>query len=296
MGPPPHLAPVLLDGISAGTVALDVVPKPGLAIAGRVVDRDGHPVTGVRVDMRTPRIDGPDEETGIMWTGVFDGPVDADGRFRVDGLPEGRFRIVLFEDNGDASSAQIRDGAVVRAGETDLKLVTPEDTTISGVVTDEHDVPWIVHVELIPVTGGPSQMAYAQKEGRFRFIGLDPTQRYRLVVLQPGLAPAKADDVAPGTQDVRLRLFTGLQVQGRVLAADGSPLAKAFVRLRRQGVDNQPTVQADAEGKFFAQGLVDGEYAVDVSVAGKSEDSIRDWRECGTIRAGDKDVELRTTK
>ena len=79
-----------------------------------------------------------------------------------------------------------------------------------------------------------------------------------------------------------------------MLQRDGTPFADGRVSLVLEGGDYRVSAPTDADGRFTAKALKDGVYRVEASMnvirAGQTP------RACGTIKAGDKDVEMRMTE
>ncbi len=297
----PYLAPARLDGVVGGSTGVVVTLRLGLAIAGHVVDPEGRGVAGVTVAVEPPRRAGDDPDADACWTGPIWTPerTDATGAFRIEGLPPGRCRVVPMGVSLTVPSAlQFEGDADVRAGDLDLRLVASGARTIGGAVLDGDGSPIQADVELVRVDGSGSQKFQTDPwTGSFTFIGLDAGTRWRLVAApcDHDLTAASAE-AAPGEHDVRLVCAAGLRAAGRVLTSDGSPLADALVRLRRAGPENERYARTDAEGRFVAKGLLEGEYRVEAATAPPTDGRPWDWRDCGTLRAGETTADLRPSR
>ena len=73
---------------------------------------------------------------------------------------------------------------------------------------------------------------------------------------------------------------------------DGKPLANDHVQLFLEGGDYRVWAQTDADGRFTAKALRDGVYRVEETISAIRPGQKATPRACGTIKAGDKDVEL----
>jgi hypothetical protein len=292
------LAPTFVDGVTAGTVGLDVVAAKGQSISGVVVDRDGRPVTGFVVDVQTPASASPDANQHPQWSRVFVTELDAAGKFVVGGLPPGRYRLVLTDAKDHRPAAvQIDGDAIVTAGAGPVRLVASTGTTISGVVGDAEGNPLITSLQLVATPGGEPVVERTRgNSGEFVFSGLDPARRYRLVAACGGFLTVTLDDVAPGAHDLKIRLPQGLDATGHLYAADGAALSGADLRFRRDGVEDPPNVRSGEGGAFSAFGLREGEYRAEAFVRDPADATKGEWRECGTLRAGDSAATLRLSR
>jgi hypothetical protein len=96
------------ESVTAGTTGLRLKLVAGASIAGVVVDAHGAAVAGVRVDV----LYDPSATQGLHVLS------DAEGRFRIDGLPPGRTYTVV------ARGSRANE---VAAGAKDLRLVIAAD-------------------------------------------------------------------------------------------------------------------------------------------------------------------------
>jgi hypothetical protein len=96
--------------------------------------------------------------------------------------------------------------------------------------------------------------------------------------------------------DLRVVIEIGFTASGRLLAGDGKPLTGTQLRFVATGHEApERHAETDGEGRFTVDGLRDGEYRVELwpKVVLEAGDPMPEWRPVGTIRARDKDVELR---
>jgi len=158
---------------------------------------------------------------------------------------------------------------------------------VEGTVVDPRDEP-IEGAEIhlgVPQNTMPNQLAFfdpqglglralSGRDGRFELSGLMPGVGYELAVLAPGHAPGVVGfgplEVGAEKPDLRIVLETGRRGVGRVVGADGEPIAGAevrIVRLPEKGMrartitpaDEPIGAETDAEGRFFVTGLAPGE-------------------------------------
>jgi beta-lactamase regulating signal transducer with metallopeptidase domain len=108
------------------------------ALTGRVVVEDGRPVKGLRVlaFVKPDVPPAPNEGPGLTFGIPF---VEADGTYRVEGLPDGEATICLFEPEERTATAvktRVRDGKGVAPD-----LVVAPGGTIEAVVRDREGKP-----------------------------------------------------------------------------------------------------------------------------------------------------------
>ena len=138
---------------------------------------------------------------------------------------------------------------------------------------------------------------YKRQDSTGAFVIKDASDlvHHALTAWKTGLLPANADDVAPGASGVVLKITRGLEASGRVLQKDGTPF-KGYVSLFLEGSDYRVSAQTDGDGRFTAKPLRAGTYRVEESLSVRRYGESGVGRKCGTIKAGDKDVELRMTE
>jgi len=78
---------------------IDMTLKPAGAVAGQIVDAEtGKPIAGAHVSLYW--IGGQDEDTSVFdWdSGDYGGQADDSGKFRIDGLPPGKYQIQVYAE------------------------------------------------------------------------------------------------------------------------------------------------------------------------------------------------------
>ncbi len=124
----PPLAPVWASGVPTGSDAVRLQLGPGGTIRGTIKTQRGAVVPGATVVAL--RHTGPLTRASQAHTTVF----DADGEFRLEGLPPGVYDVV--GGAADHALTRVRD-VELGAGEVVLALVLPDGGWISGRVVDE---------------------------------------------------------------------------------------------------------------------------------------------------------------
>lgn len=244
--------------------------------AGHVVDGDGQPIVRGIVLARRP---GSDEV-------VANAPVGPDGAFAFFGLESGPF-ILTYKTSVHGSEYEVVDGGLdVEEWRTDVVLRLATGATIEGAAFGAAGAPapgvWIRATVGSVLTG-----AYTDQDGRFEIVGLVPGRDYRLTVWSRGFVPETRTVVA-GERGVRFVLEPGLTATGRVVYADGKPVANRPLIVRTEvGRELAAYPVTDKEGRFEVSGLPDERIAIEF-IDGKR------WR-CGSFQAGARDVVLTAT-
>ncbi len=200
-------------------------------VAGRVVDRDSMPLSGVRV--RAAAIDSSGEtEPASALTGE-------DGAFRLEGL--GRGVLILTAKREGLQTVVLRD---VRAGREDLEIVLRAPTGLEGRVLDAETGTPIPRFDVRVFGEGQaerwrlrrmplSSRTFESDDGSFAFPDLDEG-RYDLEVLAKGYLPIRVGPFGVGDSEVlrgiEVRLPPGMIVRGTVVDAEtGAPVGSAQV-------------------------------------------------------------------
>lgn len=169
----PGLAPVWTTGVPAGADALLLQLAPGGAIAGTITAEGGTAVPGATVVAL--RHTGPLMRVPQAQATVF----DADGEYRLEGLPPGIYDVV----GGAAGHALVRARDVeVGAAEVELSLSLPAGGRITGRVVDETtgEPVALARVEVErSLAAGPSvaplrASALSDDAGAFEIVGVEP--------------------------------------------------------------------------------------------------------------------------
>ncbi|HXU81181.1 MAG TPA: carboxypeptidase regulatory-like domain-containing protein, partial [Polyangia bacterium] len=261
--------------------------RPGLHIAGIVVDSDGTPVRGGTVianlsggDPRAQRVDS--------WESLH-----PDGTFQVTGLMPGTYLLRVSAtaqpEPKEAEKVTVAAGRSVDG----LRIVLDRWGAVKGTVADEegHPVP-DVEVQATGEAWSWAEPQLSHEDGSFLIEGLRPGS-YRIVASRRGAwgeglrAPGSADDDVQGTKVAvkagavaTVKLVVERQsgkISGTV-SHRGKPVTDAFVDAQRESEsaaaaegearrsmrwawDRQP-VLTDADGRFTLGSLSPGKYLV----------------------------------
>lgn len=276
----PSSAPVTLvrDG---GTATVEVSARPAVAIEGSVIDVAARPIADAR----------------IAWTGG-EGRADANGHFRLGGLPAGGRERLTAEDpeTGDLTQVLVevpREGGRV----SDILFRRTEGQVVLVNVVDESGRP-LAGATVRPAARGA--VAWTGADGRVRVV-LPPGARNAGVVSLSGFAPA------PWTGEDRVVLVRGREVRGRVEWADGVPVDSAVVtafagsvpaevvrdwRARERFPDLPPLQDygaafVDSQGRFVLTHMPPGPYLLAARVAAALNIRAETIREAVPDQPGD---------
>lgn len=234
--------------------------RPTGGVEGTVLDeRTGQPVAVFQVVAMALEGGGSSAQEDV-W--------DAAGRFRVDGLTEGRWRLRVTADGwrpGDSEAFEVVSGEVADAGTVFLD----PGLELEGLVLDARDDRPVEGAEVRAGTWQVASTASTDEEGRFRVDGLDGRPMVR--VDHPAFQQVVLEEVDLEEEPfVTVRLEKGGALEGTVRDGKGDPLPGAQVRAFNIGVGGGKAV-TDAEGHYRIEGLAPGTMAVTkVDVPGTS--------------------------
>jgi protocatechuate 3,4-dioxygenase beta subunit len=235
----------------------DVVLETGLAVRGRVRDREGHGLEGASVRARLRRPGGPWREATS----------EGDGEFVVAGLEAGTYSL-RAELAGYAAAS-----ATARPGGDPVDLVMEPGGEIAGRVVDASGQPAedaSVEAEWAGGAEAPAGGAFATaEEGEGRFVLRDlRAGRYAVQARAAGKGEASLSGVpvaAGKTTDVgTIRLASGGIVRGTVVDVDGRGVPGARVVAERDLSMQTGDLEArtGSSGAFEIHGVPAGKVSV----------------------------------
>lgn len=229
---------------------------------------------------------------------------DARGRFRLNGLATRPYAVEAARDGYLPSSLPHVTASLQSGGSANLAL--RRAASVSGRAIDENGQP--VPGARVRVTQdlgirrmilrGPAAAAFGRgaltgPDGSFRLRNLAPARNVELEAAKTGYATARRPGVTlkPGdaVKDVALVLRRGLEARGRVVDAQGQPVAGAQIRvalreggarairvqMRMLGMDREkPDAVTGGDGSFLLKGLEEGEYTAAVARDGYARKSV----------------------
>ncbi|MEK6300878.1 MAG: carboxypeptidase regulatory-like domain-containing protein [Acidobacteriota bacterium] len=281
-------------------------PKETGTITGRVTV-DGKPAQGVTV-MAVPLVSNPAGELLLKPSASLKASTDSEGRYRLEGVPTGKYSVAPFasdvvaSDDDTAKEATVAEGAT--AEPVDFSLF--RGGVITGKVTDSEGRPVLAAHIRLEVSGklvdsaSDMRMFFTDDRGIYRIFGLRPGQYFVKAGTEfddhyhpiprrigkdwtyyPGVtdgAKAKYVKVTAGTEATGVDIKFGLPdkvftASGRVIDAEtGVPIADAWVALSRTGSrfpDWHST--ANARGEFRFESLSPGAYEVESQSAERGD-------------------------
>ncbi len=279
----------------------------GSSVSGRVVDQDGQPIQGARVLAV--------DSSALLSLADADrdgAESDGDGRFSIDALASGSYRLTATHaDYPAASSKPVRVSAARPT--PDVTIVMHPGAVMAGKVVDANGqaAPWARvrcgRKDMSPLVGaaigGKRQRgATADEQGKFRISGLPRAEMQALAQTEEASSDALTVDLRsrPVVEDIVLRLTIAGMIAGQVHTPSGDPLADievaAFPDIWSNGISNETflrgraTTATDGSGHFVLRGLARGSYRLR---AARSAGSFRARMNSGVkAKTGDENVEI----
>jgi hypothetical protein len=273
----------VLGGPGAGgsARAIELVLGEGAAASGRVLDRAGRPLAGAKVELERsgdPRHPSTPE--------LYAAEAGSAGLFQLRHLPAGRYDLVV-RLGGFAPTLLGGIDIPAAAARVDLGALTLDPgAVIAGRVVDGSDQPvagakaGLTPVETYRASYASSDSAVGRAlqrsvetgpDGSFRFEDLASGERFDLKVVKPGYVPMGARGIsAPPAEPLRFALISARTLKGRVVDADGEPVADARVFHQRGDLvwSLEDSATTDAHGEFALGGLAPGAIDLQVNVKG----------------------------
>jgi hypothetical protein len=234
---------------------------PGGLVSGTVVDRSGAPVPKTRVAWMASSTDsnaevGPSAET------------DAEGRYRLEGVPLGSFRLHVYHlhfKHWIRENLSLRDPSDVLV----VDAVLERGTRVSGRVVDEQGT--AIPKAMVMGLNEATFAAETDPEGRFTLYGLGE-QPVSVSVTARGFGRKFVPAVAPDSSEVLIVLRKGAAVSARL---DASPVPATFAVFlssyeHAAGRDVRVPYRSekDPKGGFVIRDVDPGIYRVEVDAPG----------------------------
>ena len=243
---------------------------PAAALYGRVTDDRGLAITGVLVTV-----------VGVEPGGARTAITDAEGRYRFDELPPGRYAVMASKAGYPrATYGQLFPGdtgtpaVLAPSRRTEANLTLPRGAAITGVLFDDRGEPMpnmsVSAFRPMNTDGMPRQSmrtsATTDERGAFRFWGLaageyvvESSSRYDTPSADPGptVRVAAGEERAVSIRDASTPAVTA-RVSGTVLTEDGRALRGVSVQLFPSG---SATVNS-SDGTFLFRSVPAGSYTI----------------------------------
>lgn len=231
---------------------------------------------------------------------------DQRGRFRLHGLAPSRYSVEAVKDGYlPASIAGVNAGAASASN-----LALRRAATISGRVTDEKGQPVAgarvriaremgIRRMLRGAMSNPASFLGGQgvltsSDGAFRLRGLEPEKNISLEAAKTGFATARKPGLSikagDAVKDVALVVRRGIEAKGKIVDAQGQPVAGAEIRavrreegamggarmqMRMMGLNSdRPDAVSGADGAFALKGLEEGQYTLTVARDGFARKTV----------------------
>lgn len=263
-------APGLREGwsrpfeVDAGDEApgVEVVLEEGAALAGRVVEADGSPAVGARVDLAA-LADGAGRPVALA-------RVDDAGRFLLDGLPTGAHTLTAVAGDGREASRSVDLGP----GTTEVAVALDPGMSLGGRVVRDDGAP--VEGARVLLLGGASEGGAVETRtdalGRFVWPAVRDGS-YHLLASAEGLSPWRGSVVVDGraVEIPDIVLDAGITLRAQVVGVPFEDLPAVVVRVRGvAGAVGRP----DYAGGVVLRHLPPGEVVVDVGLEGTGRTTV----------------------
>jgi len=206
----------------------------GRTVSGLVLDPRQRPIPGALVKLESPE---PIFEVKPV-LGPFRAATDAEGRFRIAGLPAGLFELRI--EGPELAPLPAKTIAVPQGdGLLDLGTFTlASRSRIAGWIVDAGGRPvegvdlWVVASESTITTQAARQAgraAVTDRDGRFELRNRAVGDQEKLRACRKGFLPAEFQAQGPAAGEPRIVLTPTTRIAGTVVSAEGDPLPGARV-------------------------------------------------------------------
>ena len=303
-------AAVIEIGEGSEATKIDITlghPLEGFAVSGRVVDGEtGKPVSGMPISLSKIMIIDASSRSG--YGGVTDARSDAEGAFRLNKLPAGKYSVSIEPPPESDLRAEPVAFDVIDQEVTGLLIKTATGASLSGTVVFEGSrgpntagtqaPSWLsVHLRNEGLGFTSNQPAQIKPDGSFRIGGLlagnvtfsigswGPTGNAKVITIsrveRDGVVQPNGIQVQTGERISGIRIvaaYSSGSIRGVVKVENGTlpPNGDLVVGLNRVGDANWNSgggTAVDARGHFLIEGLAAGTYELTVSAY------VPEWRQ-----------------
>ncbi|MGA2500516.1 MAG: carboxypeptidase-like regulatory domain-containing protein, partial [Tepidisphaeraceae bacterium] len=277
-------APDLYSAASAGTQGPDFNLAQEGSIAGNVAQwNTSTTLSGIQVTLYDSS--NPDSANDQAWNWVGQAPTDSSGNYAIYGLDPRHYRVNVSSGQSVGAThyldADLFDVVALRQATTaNMNLQLRPAGVISGHVYNTSGSPvsyahLIVQAEYVSGSNNDWREAWTDANGQYNlYLPATDQQVYPIEMLdtpidgQPsGPGQYYATQIAPGlysasltgTQGPDFHLSMGGAIEGRIVTADGAPVAELNViepdTSIANGVFHNSTAQTDANGNFWVDSV-----------------------------------------
>ena len=251
----------------ANAKKIPIGPEGDLAISGRVLNRAGTPVPGIKMEARaTYLFDSEQGKLIYARTNQRMAVSGNDGTYAFERLADGEYHI-----NTEATEHYSRAQISVRAGVdfVDLVLTGQRELSVNGLVSTAGGDP-LTGVMVTPLGQSPLTVSSGE-DGRYTFeIKLMETaQSLAVRASKQGYKDreVRLDKIQPGAgSDFELNIVMEpdadtvlAEVSGRLTDPEGEPVAAQRIGLSSAGTRQNHRVITDVDGKFIIQDVEPGD-------------------------------------
>ncbi|MBL0213172.1 MAG: carboxypeptidase regulatory-like domain-containing protein [Myxococcales bacterium] len=235
--------------IGAGLLPAEVRYVPVPSDATRIIVSRQVGIEGVVTDGGKPAANVNVAVRGDAIGGQLDQKTDAAGKFTFGNLPEGRFQ--LFAWQGSLAARAVRVSRLGAGPFAPVELRLEAAAIVIGRVIDRDEGTGLVAaIELRP-SGDDQAPRYARSgdDGVFKIEGV-PNGKWIADAFTPGYLSPGGVEIEAGQGIPELALSRGATVEGKVVDADGKPIAGATVRALTGGANPVETSAAVDQDKL----------------------------------------------
>jgi protocatechuate 3,4-dioxygenase beta subunit len=257
--------------VAGGVAEVEIRGQELAVVAGRVVGPDGQPVAKVKVEVLAPAF--LSRERGLLRLVAATGEdgsyevrdVTPGGNVQVEASAEGLALAQRHLPDLAPGSRTVVDLVLERAVSLDLLLVADDDgTPVPKALV------WISDAKGGLYHGGEGGAFLPDAKGRIHATGLRPSP-VKVQIDAEGFVtvPGSVIDPVERKDVVEIRLVRGFTISGRLLQADGTPVAGQWIRAHPEGKETEmrdlflaPSDHTGKDGSFRLREMPAGRYRV----------------------------------
>ena len=218
---------------------------PGSSIGGRILDSDGEPISGARVQVNYRSGGIPPLGKRQRYNTWGAAPVtDEDGRWVLDNVPPGDDVEVSLTINHPDYASDEQAGGLQKQQSISMRdlanlsanIVMKKGARIQGTITEAKSGKPIT--DAVVVLGDnpyhhQRQETRPSEKGQYRLPPMKPGKK-RVTVMAPGFQPeSRIVDMRPEMEPTDFQLKPGKKLQIRFVDPDGNPVPNTYVRVEK---------------------------------------------------------------